>query len=356
MSDQRFNREMLALARDARELTQEDLAQVSGVSQSLISKAEHGLFEPSEEALSKLADALGFPVSFFTQAARRIGLPHFHARQRARVPAKSLARIEAMINIRRQHVGRLSRSFEHSIAKPIPQIDLDEKGLTPESVATRLREYWLVPRGPVASVTEIIEQAGGIVILGRFGTDLLDGLSFRSDGLPPLFFMNRDVTGDRFRMSLARELGHVVMHAIPEDDQKMEREASRFAAAFLMPTQDVRAYLADAKITNLARVKAFWKVPISDLIDRAFELKLMTDYQHKTITAQYNKTFKDAEPVPIALETPERLQSMVRYHLHDLKYSVEELAKLLCVREDYVQQAYLGRPRLRVVTSQHGEQ
>ena len=48
MSDQRFNREMLALARDARELTQEDLARASGVSQSLISKAEDGLLDPSD--------------------------------------------------------------------------------------------------------------------------------------------------------------------------------------------------------------------------------------------------------------------------------------------------------------------
>lgn len=350
MSESKFNREMLALARDARELTQEELARSSGVSQSLISKAEHGLLEPSTDAVDKLANVLGFPTAFLFQPERRIGLPHFHVRQRARVPAKSLARIDAMINIRRQHVGKLLRSFELKAAKPIPQIDIDEKGLTPESVATRLREYWLIARGPVPSVTEIIEDAGGIVILSRFGTDLLDGLSIRSDGLPPLFFMNRDVPGDRFRMSLARELGHVVMHSIPDDDEKMEQEARRFATAFLMPAQDVRPYLADAKISNLSRVKSFWQVSIRDLIERAYELKLMTDYQYKTIAGQY-KAFRDGEPVPIPMETPERLRDMVRYHMHDLKYSVAELAKLLCVREDYLQQAYLGRPHLRVVSS-----
>lgn len=351
MSDHKFNRDMLALARDVRELTQEQLARSSGVSQSLISKVEHGLLDPSVDVVEKLASTLGFPRAFFEQPDRKIGLPHFHARQRARVPAKSLARIEAMINIRRQHVGRLLRSFEITTAKPIPQIDLDEKGLTPEVVATRLREYWLLPRGPVSSVTEIIESAGGIVILGRFGTDLLDGLSIRSDGLPPLFFMNRDVSGERFRMSLARELGHVVMHGIPDDDDKMEAQARRFATTFLMPTQDIRPYLSEAKITNLARVKAFWQVSIKDLIERAFELKLMTDYQYKTIISQYNKMYRDAEPMPVPLETPERLHGIVRYHLKELNYSIEELAKLLCVREDYVQQAYLGRPRLRVVTS-----
>ena len=83
--------------------------------------------------IERLAKTLGFPTSFFVQAERRIGLPHFHSRQRAKVPAKSLARIEAMINIRRQHVSKLIRSVETAVAKPIPQIDLDEQGLTPKS-------------------------------------------------------------------------------------------------------------------------------------------------------------------------------------------------------------------------------
>ena len=56
-----------------------------------------------------------------------------------------------------------------------------------------MREYWLIPRGPLPSVTEIIEEAGGIVIVSRFGTNMLDGISFRSEGAPPMFFMNRDM-------------------------------------------------------------------------------------------------------------------------------------------------------------------
>lgn len=355
MSAEKFNREMLALARDARGETQEELAKKSGVSQALISKAEHGLLEPSADALEQLATALDFPVSFFLQNGRRIGLPHFHERKRAKVPSKTLTRIEAMINVRHQHVTKLLRSYEMAAAKPIPQVDLDEQGLTPEKVATRLREYWLLPRGPVPSVTEIIEQAGGIVILSRFGTDILDGISVRSHGLPPLFFMNRDVPGDRFKFSLARELGHLVMHGIPDDDSKMEHEAYRFAAAFLMPSQEIRPYLNEPKISSLARVKAFWGVPISALIHRSYELKLITDYQYKMINSQYNKVCGDAEPVDLPLEQPTTLRKMVRHHLDNLGYSVADLAALLCVREDFLRNAYLEKPRLRLVSSANGD-
>ena len=119
---QRFNPDMLRLARDAKKLTQADLAAASGVTQALISKLEHGLItKPSEEVVTALSTALKFPPAFFRQLDRAIGFPHFHYRRRARMGAKELARIEAIINIRRQHLLKLLRSYEQPIEKPIPK-------------------------------------------------------------------------------------------------------------------------------------------------------------------------------------------------------------------------------------------
>lgn len=348
-----FNPEMLRLAREARELTQLELAQKSGITQAFISKLEHGLnTQPGEEALERISRALSFPEAFFFQQEKVVGLPHFHFRKRAKLGAKPLARIGAMINIRRQHIVKLLRSYDAQIAKPIPQIDLDEAGITPEKVAERLRAYWMVPRGPIKSVIEIIEEAGGIVILARFGTNLLDGLSFRVEGMPPVFFMNKDVPGDRFRFSLAHELGHMVMHSMPDDDAKMEQEAHRFAAAFLMPAPEIKPYLANAKISDLGRVKAYWKVSIKSLIKRAYDLKTITDYQYKSMNIQYNKIFKGEEPVYIEIERPIAMQDIVRYHRDKLGYSVEDLARLLSLHPQDVERAYLeGRRGICLVVS-----
>ncbi len=196
----RFNPDMLRIARDRRGLTQASLAADTGVTQALISMLENGIVEqPSDEIVDKLSAALHYPREFFYQWWRAIGLPHFHQRERDKLPVKSLSQIGAIINIQRQHIAKLMRSYEVDIAKPIPQIDLDKSGLTPEKVADRLRAYWLLPRGPIPNVVEVVEGAGGVVILSHFGTALLDGISFRSEGVPPLFFMNKDVPGDRFR-------------------------------------------------------------------------------------------------------------------------------------------------------------
>lgn len=348
-----FNADMLRLARDIREFTQAELATKAGFTQALVSKLENGLIgQPSSEVVDKLVEVLEFPRSFFEQGERAHGFPHYHYRKRARLGAKPLAHINAVINLRRMHVAKLLRSYEIEVAKPIPQIDLDHEGTTPERVAQKLREYWMLPRGPIGDLTQIIEDAGAIVILCRFGTNLLDGISFRSAGLPPIFCMNREMPGDRYRFSLAHELGHMVMHGIPDDDAKMEEEAHRFAAAFLMPSTDIRAHLSTPKLSAFGRAKAFWKVSIKALIKRSHDLKMITDQQYKNLMAGYSKTFKEGEPYHIDVEQPSRLKSIVNYHLTRLGYSVNDLADLLSLNPEEAQRAYIGPTRgLRLVVS-----
>jgi Zn-dependent peptidase ImmA (M78 family)/DNA-binding XRE family transcriptional regulator len=349
---ERFNADMLRLARDARDYTQADLANGTDVTQALISKIENGLIQqPSEDVVTKISEALKFPKKFFYQTERQIGFPPFHFRKRQRLGAKPLAHIGAIINIRRQHVAKLVRSYEISALKPIPQIDLDNSGLTPERVADRLRAYWMLRRGPIDSLVEIIEKAGGVIVLAQFGTDLLDGISFRSENMPPLFFMNKDVPGDRFRFSLAHELGHIVMHTIPDEDQKMEQEAHRFAAAFLMPPSDIKPYLKEVKLSSLGRVKSYWRVSIKALIKRAHDLHMITDNYYKILNINYNKSFAEGEPVEIPVEQPSLLKEMVRYHRDRLGYSVGDLADLLCLTESDVRTAYLDKPRLELIVS-----
>ncbi len=349
-----FNPAMLQLARSARGLTQEEVAKTSGVTQALLSKIENRLIEaPSGEVVDALSRALGFPTSFFLQKEDVLGLPHFHHRRRAKLGAKPLARIHAITNIRRMHVQRLLTSWEKDVPKPIPQLNLEEAGITPTQVANRLREYWLLPRGPVTDLTAIVESAGGIVVSSDFGTALLDGISFRVPGLPPLFFMNSQVPGDRFRFSLAHELGHMVMHGLPDDDEKMESQADEFAASFLMPSSDIRPYLSSVSLGKLGRVKAMWRVSIKALIRRSADLRLITSHQYKMLSIEYNKAkYGSGEPYPIEVEKPATLTRMVEHHLKNLGYSVEELARLLCVSQDDFRRAYVPHTSgLRLVIS-----
>jgi Zn-dependent peptidase ImmA (M78 family) len=143
----------------------------------------------------------------------------------------------------------------------------------------------------------------------------------------------------------------MIMHSVPDDDAKMEDEAHRFAAAFLMPAAEIRPYLASPKLSSLARVKAYWKVSIKALIKRAHDLKLITDNQYRWLNVQYSKTFSGGEPIPIEREQPTRLRRMFEYHLKELAYSMSDLAAFLAVNVEDLERAYGNRPGLRLVVS-----
>lgn len=351
MTEAKFNAAMLTLARCARDLTQAEAARESGVTQALISKIENNLIStPSEDVVQAFADALKFPVEFFYQNERALGFPHFHHRKRSRLGVKVLNRIEADINIKRQHIIRLLKSYETNISRPIPQIDLENINSTPAKLAEKMREYWVMPRGPVQNMVELIESAGGIVILCDFGTSLLDGISFRLADLPPLFFMNKNVPADRFRFSLAHELGHMIMHNIPEDDDTLERQADEFAGAFLMPPQEVRPYLVDASIAKLARAKPYWLVSIKALIRRSYELKLITPHQYKMLCIEYNKAgYASGEPLPLEYEQPTMVGKMIDHHIQALNYTPKELSKILLLQEEEFCQHYIPQPKIRLI-------
>jgi len=191
---EKFNHHMMTLARDSRGLTQAELADQLGVMQGTLSKYETGFQEPPPEFIAELSEALGYPRPFFYEGGRPYGLPPFHYRRRKKLSKKVLARIVAEMNIRRIHLSKLLVSYEWKTNAFIPEIDQNEyrgksRGPTSiEDVARAVREMWMLPQGPVANMVELLEENGGIVIPCDFGTELLDAMSQRIDGLPdPLF-------------------------------------------------------------------------------------------------------------------------------------------------------------------------
>lgn len=60
----KYNYERLPLARQLRKLTQKEAAQLAGLSQANLSKAEVGFLELSDESIMKLSEVYDFPLSF----------------------------------------------------------------------------------------------------------------------------------------------------------------------------------------------------------------------------------------------------------------------------------------------------
>lgn len=334
---QRFNPHMLTLARESRGLTQAELAVAASFGQGTLSKYETGMLAPPPEAVEALGAALTYPATFFFQAGQPYGFPPFHYRKRKKLSAKALGKIVAEMNIRRLHVQRLSVSYEMKSNRFIPEIDMDEyqgrtrKRPTLEDVARSLREAWMLPAGPVVNLVELIEDNGGIIIPCDFGSDLIDAMSQRIDGLPVLFFVNLGAPSDRVRHTLAHELAHMVLHTTTvKDDDEMEREADELAGAFLLPADEVRSQLRRFDLRQLANMKAYWKVSMASIAVRAERLNLITPYQSKMFWIEMSKLgYRKREPNEPPKEQPKKLRHMIEFHQRKLGYSDADMAKLL---------------------------
>lgn len=351
------NPEMITLARESREITQSNLATIISVSQGKLSKIESGVLGVSDEMLHRLSDTLNYPSQFFSQVDPIYGpgIGELYHRKRQSTSKKLMQRLYAQINIRRIHVDRLLRGAEIAECK-IHSHDIDEYEGRADEIARIVRAEWLLPRGPIDNVTEAIEEAGGIVLRCDFGTRLLDGVSRWVPGLPPLFFINKDLPPDRWRFTLCHELGHLVMHRGPNPD--MEMQANRFAAELLMPKDQIRPMLTDISLPRLADLKRHWKVSMSALLKRSEDLGRITLRQARYLWMQMASAgYKASEPVELDVpaEKPTTLRELLDIHLQELNYSVSELCYLLALNENEFQSLYLQaspspqRPGLSIV-------
>lgn len=327
--EQHFNPEMVRLAREAAGLTQGELAAELGVTQSKVSKVEAGLLEYSPEEMSRLCRVLHRPRSFFFWPDRVYGFAShelFH-RKRQAATAKSLSAIHATMNIRRMQLARLLRSAD-VVGVGFPRIDPDEYNGDVAQIARTVRAMWHVPTGPIRNVTEMVEDAGGMVVPHDFGTQLVDAVSQWVPELPPLLFVNSEVPADRMRWNLCHEVGHLIMHRIPSVDA--ETEANRFAAELLMPAEEIRHELYDVSLERLAALKPYWRVSMQALLHRAQELETLSPRQARRMWAYLSKLgYRKHEPIELDPEPPTLYRDIFTFHREQLNYEITDLEELL---------------------------
>jgi Zn-dependent peptidase ImmA (M78 family)/DNA-binding XRE family transcriptional regulator len=329
--DRLINPSMLILARESRGLTQTELAQAVGVTQGKISKYENGMLLVSEDDLAHVAKVLNYTEELFFQKDQVYGLGSsflFH-RQRKDVPMLLQKKIQAEINILRMQVERLLRGAEIRVENRFEPLDIDEYNGRVEKVAALVRAAWRLPIGPVANVTAAIEAAGGIVLKCSFETRLIDAAHLWLPGLPPLFFANRDLPGDRLRWTLVHEIGHAVMHRNPASED-VEDQANRFASEFLMPGDEIRHQLERLTLQRAATLKQHWKVSMAAIAKRAQDLGAISRTAAKNLFSSLSaQGYRLNEPFPLPVEEPQVVRQLVAVHREALGYNDFDLARLL---------------------------
>jgi Zn-dependent peptidase ImmA (M78 family)/transcriptional regulator with XRE-family HTH domain len=355
---EQINPQLLILAREFRGLSQTKLSAQAGVTQSALAQLELGNSSAiGEGKLSRVTQALGFPDDFFYSSEPRLGFgssSYFYRKKITKASDKNY--VSGLVNLFRIHLTTMLNQVDIEPSSPLMKIHVDED-TNPAQIARRLRSAWNIPDGPIQNLTHFIEKAGIVIIESPFGTSTIDGTSLSLNNLPHIIFINDSLPPDRFRFTLAHELGHIIMHDFPHE--MMELEADAFASELLIPEKEFRESIAASSngkytIAQLIKLKPYWKVAITAMMRKLLEIGRISsnEYKQMYITLAKNKLSRN-EPQPFPKESPALFKQILEVCLGDYSNAEANAESLLNLYKDdfkLLYGAFLPQPKLRIVS------
>lgn len=338
-----INPTMIVLAREARGLTQAELAEEIGISATNLSKMERAEIGISNAVVETISDKTCFPPTFFYQIGDIVP-ENLNYRKREIVAQKLITPIHAKVNIVRKHVHFLTMALNIQNVK-VPVMEVTD-GQTPQQIAAKLRKLWQVETPIIDNLTKLIEDNGVIIKSLTFNTDRVDSRSILTDDKFQIIYYNESLLGDRQRFSLAYELGQLIMHSfsIIPLERSVSHEANAFAAEFLMPAKEIIADFKDGiTIPLLGELKRKWKVSMIALLYRADDLGFLSPNQKRYLIQQFNQLkIRKREPMELDIEKeqPSLIQSWIADFRSKTKLGLVEMAALLFLNVDEFLELY----------------
>ena len=186
-----------------------------------------------------------------------------------------------------------------------------------------------------------------MIVPHEFDSRQIDGFSQRPKYPPCFLHLNSQMPPDRWRWTLAHELGHLVMHSDPMASPKeVERQAALFAAELLAPAREIVSQLEGLTFQKLGGLKREWKISMQALMTRAYHLGVISQGQRRAMYIRLSKAgYRTREPETLdpPMEEPSGMAHLAIRHLDDLGYSRRELCDLLAIGEPEFRKLY-ARP------------
>ena len=283
------------------------LAQAIGVDLRSVSAFEKNEFNPSEETIQKIADALRFPLSFFMQEVELqtidSGAASFRSLSKMSAAQRDMALYSGALTV------TLNSAIEQRFELPEPTLP-DFRDSEPEAAAASLRRHWGLGEQPIKNMIHLLEANGVRVFSLAIDAAEVDAFSMWREQ-KPFVFLNTLKQSERSRFDSGHELGHLVLHrhGSPNGGQEIEKAANEFASAFLMPRSSVLAYAPKfVTLDGLIQLKKLWGVSVSALAYRMHGLGLLTEWQYREMFMQIaRRGYRKTEPESLPRETSQVL-------------------------------------------------
>lgn len=318
-----MNGQRLKQLRQARGLSLEALAARMGgiVTKQALSKYEQGKTRPSATVINRLATALGVKTMYLW-AEPTIQVEFIAYRKGSGLLRKDQSTTESLVRESLEVRVHIQDLIQQPDTVDLPVQALPVKNLEDaEAAAEEMRARWDLGLDPICSMTGILEDHF-VHVLEIEASDKFDGISAvaRQDGhvKAAAVVTRRGLPGERQRLDLAHELGHLVLDIAPTVDE--EGAAFRFGAAFLTPAKAVRQEVGVSRsmipLKELLLLKQRYGMSMQALVRRFRDLEIISASYYKQWFVDISRLhWRKCEPLVLPPEQPQWLD---RSTLHAL--------------------------------------
>lgn len=237
------------------------------------------------------------------------------SREEATIEAKTLQMLERYLAIE-DLLNLRSVDWDQPRGAPYPVADIRDA----EDAARSVREEWGLGHDPIPKLAEFLEERG-VKVLSLDLRDI-DGLAARvrrrGRDAARVVVVRKNIWAERKRFTLAHELGHMVMTPDPGVDG--EKAAHRFAGAFLMPADvlraEVGAHRSSISIAELVALKLRIGASIQAIAYRCKDLGIIDQKAFSALFRVFSQRgwrtdpFAEPETIPAEYEEPKRFERL----------------------------------------------
>lgn len=314
-------------AREARGLTAISLADIVGVSRQAVSQYESEKQSPRPEVMERIASTLKLPVPYFrTPINIQRGYIFYRSMSSATKAARTRAEnrylwLRIIDSFLRKYVQFPKTNFPHFDLPKDPHRITEEMI---EELAVETRRFWNINDGPIKNMVLLLENNGCIIARDELGAETLDAFSdITSDSCIPYIILGSDKgVSVRSRFDAAHEMAHKILHQNIDNSlltrkteyNLIEKQAHRFAGAFLLPSGSFANDFYSANLDALSQLKPKWNVAISMMLKRAEDLNFISSEQARFLWMNMSRRgWKTKEPFDdkIEVEQPKLLRNAI---------------------------------------------
>jgi len=298
--------------------TLEELAAKLGgiVSKQAISKYEQGKSYPSTKVLVKIAHTFGVKIATLTSKPK-YEIKFIAYRKKLSLSKKNQNRIENFVKERFEERLSIQELLEMGSDIKIPVQKYSINSLEEaEECANSIRKLWKIGVNEISSVTDVLENnfVHVIKIDAHENFDGLSAIAYSGNRVKGVgVVVKNGLDGERQRLSLAHELGHVVLNVNGIDEEKA---AFRFGAAFLAPKElifkEVGTKRTKLDVREMMILKKKIGMSVQALIYRLKDLEVISeDYCRHCFKVLSGWGWRKKEPKSLQEESPEWLSQNV---------------------------------------------